>query len=809
MKGMNRVKRGRGFRGVLDYIFGRDKEHKTSPGMLVGGNMSGYNPQSLAQEFGVTRRLRPDIEKPVWHNSLRLPAGESLSNDEWSKIADNYMEEMGFCALHQRCYVLHDDNDGQHIHIVASRIALDGSLYLGKNENLASTRIIQQLEIVHGLTITKGPEYENGKIKMPEVKNISKTEMEKGLRLEIKPPRVALQELLNATIQEPKTAIQFVQFLEDNGVIVMPNLASTGRLNGFSFGCDGLSFKGSSLGDAYKWSNLSKAVQYDKDRDFAELAKRKPVVGNDIGNSSGIESVTGNSWQTDLPVPGTFGQAGSGVGPGLGYPESHHGTLDPADQRIPTEPNSDIGTGQGSAHAVYGTGTAPEGHAIQPGGKRMDERSEGITGTKGRDAGAHTETQAAVSDSDNGGRDALFGLGLDDPGEDAVMAWNTRFKQAAAAKLRHQELPDRDCLERDRQAKFQMLCEMAHKADLVAYMKAVSLDVKKDGVKDYVVDDRYRVTRKQDGHFVWCSWDQSRGGDTISFCTEELGLSFQQALADLGGGRLSPVTKPHGISHVDRFPTSPPVSRDPDAVLAYLEGRGISRSTIRHAQGAGFLRFVDYQGVPAAAFCGWDGDRRLRFMTVRLVQPVLSCNGKKEITKIDVRHSDKAFPALWRGGDPVWPSDGALWVVEGGTDALAVMDWYRSHRVAAPSILVSGGAGVRRFLEQPHVQDILKKATTVYLSLENEKNQKTQIETDQAHLRQVEIIQSLGCTVVLWRPPFGAKDVAEAWKTGTLPDIHNPLAHMPQVREDSVAAKTTQARQQQALTSTPTSTPFD
>ena len=86
----------------------------------------------------------------------------------------------------------------------------------------------------------------------------------------------------------------------------------------------------------------------------------------------------------------------------------------------------------------------------------------------------------------------------------------------------------------------------------------------------------------------------------------------------------------------------------------------------------------------------------------------------------------------------MWPSDGALWIVEGGTDALAVMDWYRPHRVAAPSIVVSGGAGVRAFLDQPHVQGLLRKSATVYLSLENEKDQETQIKTDAAHQRQAE-----------------------------------------------------------------------
>ncbi len=116
---------------------------------------------------------------------------------------------------------------------------------------------------------------------------------------------------------------------------------------------------------------------------------------------------------------------------------------------------------------------------------------------------------------------------------------------------------------------------------------------------------------------------------------------------------------------------------------------------------------------------------------------------------------------------------------------------YRSHRVAAPSILVSGGAGVRAFLDQPHVQALFlqQAATTFYLSLENEKDQETQIKTDVAHQRQAEEIQAMGCQIVLWRPPFGSKDIADAWKAGALPDAHDPLAHTRQESKGADAAK--------------------
>lgn len=58
---------------------------------------------------------------------------------KWKQIANDYMKRMGFSETHLRAYVLHDDKDGQHIHIVASRIdATSGKLYLGKMRILSA-----------------------------------------------------------------------------------------------------------------------------------------------------------------------------------------------------------------------------------------------------------------------------------------------------------------------------------------------------------------------------------------------------------------------------------------------------------------------------------------------------------------------------------------------------------------------------------------------------------------------------------------------------------------------------------------------
>ncbi|EFE7778360.1 relaxase/mobilization nuclease domain-containing protein, partial [Escherichia coli] len=154
MKGMQKIKRGKQFAGVVLYSLKSGPHHNVMP-YVIGGNMTGSSVAELISEFESSKQLRPDVTKPVWHNSLRLPKGETLSARQWVAFADDYMTRMGFTETHLRCYILHDDADGQHIHIIASRINMvGGKLYLGKNENLISTRTISELERIHGLTET-------------------------------------------------------------------------------------------------------------------------------------------------------------------------------------------------------------------------------------------------------------------------------------------------------------------------------------------------------------------------------------------------------------------------------------------------------------------------------------------------------------------------------------------------------------------------------------------------------------------------------------------------------------------------------
>ena len=258
MKGMQKIKRGKQFAGVVLYSLKSGSHHKITP-YIIGGNMTGSTAAELISEFEGTRLLRPGVAKPVWHNSLRLPKGETLSVRQWAAFADDYMTRMGFTETHLRCYIMHDDSDGQHIHIIANRINMvGGKLYLGKNENLISTRIISELEKVHKLTQTTSAISSHSQ----EKRKPSRNELMMAERTTTPCPRSTLQSLIDNALTGRPDLLTFITILEKEGVNCKPNIASTGKMNGFSFQYQGIAFKASQLGKKYGWSSLQTQIDF-------------------------------------------------------------------------------------------------------------------------------------------------------------------------------------------------------------------------------------------------------------------------------------------------------------------------------------------------------------------------------------------------------------------------------------------------------------------------------------------------------------------------------------------------------------------
>lgn len=274
MKGMQKIKRGKQFAGVVLYSLKSGSHHKITP-YIIGGNITGSTAAELISEFEGTRLLRPGVAKPVWHNSLRLPKGETLSVRQWAAFADDYMTRMGFTETHLRCYIMHDDSDGQHIHIIANRINMvGGKLYLGKNENLISTRIISELEKVHKLTQTTSAISSHSQ----EKRKPSRNELMMAERTTTPCPRSTLQSLIDNALTGRPDLLTFITMLEKEGVNCKPNIASTGKMNGFSFQYQGIAFKASQLGKKYSWSSLQTLIDFVPEHLTLLKQAQKPTV---------------------------------------------------------------------------------------------------------------------------------------------------------------------------------------------------------------------------------------------------------------------------------------------------------------------------------------------------------------------------------------------------------------------------------------------------------------------------------------------------------------------------------------------------
>lgn len=278
MKG-NVAKSGKSFKNRVGYIL---KDDHT----FICSNMaSDYNNVSdLTDEFKTVSSFRQDIKKPVFHAFLSLPKGDHLTDEQWQEIAKDYLKEMNIdIEKHQYICVRHNDTDKEHIHIVANRVGLDGSVWLGQHSAFNTIAACERLEVKHGLTITDGLKGQKSEVSAP-----TKNEIEQALRTGEKPARIVLQNALQAAMVGKPDLETFIDRLQAVGIEAAFNVASTGNVAGVSFGIKNneknIYFKGSQLGKKYSWNTIKNKVIYDKNRDD-ELVRRFAARKTDDENS--------------------------------------------------------------------------------------------------------------------------------------------------------------------------------------------------------------------------------------------------------------------------------------------------------------------------------------------------------------------------------------------------------------------------------------------------------------------------------------------------------------------------------------------
>ncbi len=132
---------GRGFRGVLTYVFDESTERGHARARIVDTNMAGRDPRALAAEFDALRHRNPDLTRAVYHCSLRLPADDALTAAQWGAFSRDYLQAMGFG---ESPYVV-VQHAPDHVHLIVSRIQFDGSTVPDGNDRWRSNGIVYGL----------------------------------------------------------------------------------------------------------------------------------------------------------------------------------------------------------------------------------------------------------------------------------------------------------------------------------------------------------------------------------------------------------------------------------------------------------------------------------------------------------------------------------------------------------------------------------------------------------------------------------------------------------------------------------------
>jgi Relaxase/Mobilisation nuclease domain len=253
--------KGKSFRGLLNYLFGKDGAKQ------IGGNMEGTNPRELAAEFGISRRLNPKVNRAVYHASLSLAHKESLDDDIWDEIAQKYLQAMGF-NMNQYVVVRHTDRTHEHIHIAASRIQLDGTTVSDSWDDRRSEAVIRKLEQEYNLQSVQ-PSWEKDKHSPTtgERRHLARTGEESV--------RVRLQRSLDQATHDHPTMPELIERTQQQGINVRVGYTRTGIVKGISYQLDGVAFSGTHLGKAYTFPGLQKhrGVNYSPKRDDKRIKK--------------------------------------------------------------------------------------------------------------------------------------------------------------------------------------------------------------------------------------------------------------------------------------------------------------------------------------------------------------------------------------------------------------------------------------------------------------------------------------------------------------------------------------------------------
>jgi hypothetical protein len=234
---------GSSFMGALSYNMKKmHNQEKEGRAELLATNFISLEKSVVKKEVNLVASLNPRLKKNTYHTSLNFAQGENVSNEKMLAVAREYMEQMGFDDNPYFIFRHHDSNH-PHCHILGLRIRFDGSTVSDSNNYKRSEKIVRQLERKYGLQQSVASD--RSILRAPD-----KDELEMVQRTGRASRKMVLQEKVNTALLQSSTLKTFITHLEQAGVQVLFNQASTGRVSGITY------FMGTSRPKARHWATI-------------------------------------------------------------------------------------------------------------------------------------------------------------------------------------------------------------------------------------------------------------------------------------------------------------------------------------------------------------------------------------------------------------------------------------------------------------------------------------------------------------------------------------------------------------------------
>lgn len=266
--------KGKGFRGALRYNL-----EKVEKGVaeVLSHSFVEVSEKTIMKEIQMVRILRPNLQKYFYHTSINFPPSEDLSNERMNEIGNEYLKAAGF-AQHQFIMFRHHDAEHPHLHILVNRIDYDGKVISDSNDFARTEKILRELEKRFNLT-------EVISSKQALKRAVTKDELEMMKRTQSPSHKVRLQKLIKDVLS-PRPRIscsEFIQSLQERGIHVRFNVASTGYVSGISYSYRHMTVTGSKLGSDFKWTTLRNKIDYQQERDRAIIENSNTRTQVDSG----------------------------------------------------------------------------------------------------------------------------------------------------------------------------------------------------------------------------------------------------------------------------------------------------------------------------------------------------------------------------------------------------------------------------------------------------------------------------------------------------------------------------------------------